>query len=316
MLRWLPNALYNPRSERQRFFQEILLFVFAVHVVLLCGMMIISFLSKKQEKYTISLHQAGATYVLMPFQKHVTTEKNKKSKSLVHEKMAHKKSQLINYDAYQQKVSKKQKNKKTALSKAVEKSTTQAVPLPLTPQKTSLGSTRLIDKKSVASLKKKVSAKNKNKIKMVEQPTVVPQIDTQSLQVEKEEKNAMAHQSEIVVEPSAKNELQTDDVKSDQTENLIQDDVIFIGYEQLDECVVGSKIQQVIQQNWTVPVGIQSGLSCHMKVAVSAQGFAQTVTIEKGSGVFVYDNSARSTLLNIEYPREVYNKTISIVLGN
>lgn len=101
MLRWLPNALYKPTTERQRFLHEIICVVFIMHVMLFLLMIGFDCLQKK-DQYAISLHQAGATYVLMPLQKHVQ-QKAHSAKSR-DEKNALRKSQLLNYDAYQEKL--------------------------------------------------------------------------------------------------------------------------------------------------------------------------------------------------------------------
>lgn len=350
MLRWLPNALYKPTSERQRFFLEIMFFVFAMHMILFLTMIGLTFFTTKKDQYAISLHQAGATYVLMPLQKHV--EQQVKTQSTNTEKNPSRKSQLMNYDTYQEKL-KNKTNKKTMVKEQVAlktqaDTTKQIKTAAVIPQKTEVSKTqassaatmRLVDQKvsPAKNHKKKTALKNnpkinpkktkQQKIKMVEQAVAQ---DKQQSVVPPERKLVdapvnVATQQHIVqdeqptAQPAALNALEQAGAQNSAgeldggDENL--DEVIFIGYEQLDKCVISSKIQHAIQQNWAVPVGAAPGLSCHVKVTISDQGTAKAVVVEKSSNVLVYDNAARRALLQVEYPQEVYNKTISIVLGS
>ena len=302
MLRWLPNALYRTSSERQRFLQEIVLFVLAVHVALIVVMIGASFFAGKGQKYTISLHQSGATYVLMPLQKHVTQSKVT-SKSAATSR-ARKKSKVVDYDTYQH----RKKSKKQSVAPLKQKATATIASIKSQPlSKKSRVTATMVDKKPML--------RKKNKIKVVEQ-AVSDAVEPEIVEIPKTEPlvptEAAAAQVTEMLETSK-------DESVDQTDNgevFDEDNVIFVGYEQLDECVIGSKIQTAIQQCWTVPIGLGAGVSCQMRVVVSDQGNAQSVTIDKSSGVFVYDSSARRALLQVEYPKEVWNKTITIVLGN
>lgn len=318
MLRWLPSALYSRPTERQHFLQNILLFVLGAHILLLLVMVGASMFDRKHDSYSISMHQSGATYVLMPLQKKV--DQPKKSKKISHG--VHKKSHVVNYEDYE-----RQKNiKKRGPSKAVK----QIKAVPASKLKSSLqkimqqdrASAALVQERKVAPIKKTRVTKKKNKVKIVEavavpaevQPAeefmVKPEAVAQSTvqdHVDRASQDVISTMPEQSLEPSGTSEI---------TESFDSDNVVFVGYEQLDECIVGSKIQQAIQQSWTPPIGVAIGTSCQMRVTVSAQGAAADVKIEKGSGVFVYDASAKTALRNVEYPKEVWNKTITIVLAN
>lgn len=301
MLRWLPNALYKGSSERQRFLKEIFLFVLGMHVVLIVVMIGASFFARHGQKYTISLHQAGATYVLMPLQKHVTQSKVVAKSTAA---SARKKSKVVDYDSYQR----RKKSKKQTAPLMQQKSTATLAPVQQkATSKKSRVTTTMMDKKPLL--------RKKNKIKIVAQ-TVQDPIELEVVETKIERPVALTEiaSSQVVESVEANKETSTD--IAEHEERFDEDNVVFVGYEQLDECVIGSKIQSAIQQCWTVPVGIGAGVSCQMRVAVSDQGAAQSVTIDKGSGVLVYDSCARRALLQVEYPKEVFGKTITIVLGN
>lgn len=319
MLHLLPSVLYNKVSERRSFLQELFLFVLLLHLFLFVVPFLSSLLMHKHSKFTISMHQAGATYVLMPFQKKVSQN----SSSMVCDTSnISKKSHVMGYDEYVQNTKKNkkvvQKNNKvdsvsnTKLEKQkIEKKSKQR------PHSTAVLADKIYAKKRLAS-KKIVNSKNKknlknnktkNKIKIIEQKQ--PEV----LKTLQEEAKNQVQQS--VQEQSLKVESTVPDIlQSSEEISAVSDNVIFIGYEQFDECVIGSKIQHAIIQSWTPPVGLEQGISCEMKIVVSADGAADTIEVVKGSGVLVFDMSARAALQEIEFPKEVQGKTIMLVLGN
>src|SRR5688572_26787583 len=114
MLRWRLNALYNKSTERQLFLQNIVLLVFGVHVFLLMTMIAASFFGDSSKQYTILMHQAGATYVLMPLQKQVASTLNTQDHRALPEAFS-KKSQVINYETYEKNKSALRSKKTKAL---------------------------------------------------------------------------------------------------------------------------------------------------------------------------------------------------------
>jgi hypothetical protein len=172
----------------------------------------------------------------------------------------------------------------------------------------------------VASFKKesKNNKNKKNKIKLMAQqeelqkkvndPVEIEQKKIESEHIEK--KPTQENQKEV-----NQQEINTDAQSLEQDEPSLEE-VIFVGYEQFDECVISSKIQQAVVASWTPPVGIDAGTACEMKIKVSVQGIADAVEIIKSSGVLLYDTSARTALSQVEFPKEVHGKIIRIVLGN
>jgi hypothetical protein len=174
-----------------------------------------------------------------------------------------------------------------------------------------------------ASAKGKIKNKKKDKQKKIkliqEQKNYEEQIKVSDPVIEPKEQELkqQAIQNDTLLENQQQIDLEkNNDTQQLQSEEASLDEVIFVGYEQFDECVISSKIQQAVVQTWTPPVGIDVGTSCEMKIKVSSQGTADTVEIIKGSGILVYDTSARTALSQVEFPQEVYGKVIRIVLGN
>jgi hypothetical protein len=103
MLHLLPSVLFskvlpfNQLSERQFFLQRIILLVFLAHIILFGSIILLSAFSKKEDKFTILMHQAGATYVLMPLQKKID---QKNISARYKSSSVSKKSQVLNYEDY------------------------------------------------------------------------------------------------------------------------------------------------------------------------------------------------------------------------
>jgi hypothetical protein len=314
MLRLLPNVLYSKTSERRSFLKNLFLFVLSVHLVFFGSMILMSIIGKKQDKFTISMHQTGATYVLMPLQKKVDSNGMYAGKG--NSGSSHK-SQVLAYDEYlERKKNGKKVSQKNISSKQKVGKTKQEIPK--TKKIKSKATAILADKKYVDKKnkhKKLLRAKNKkqkkNKIKIVEQ------IQNEPLDSSKQEA-AIVQQEQVSNQVSSEivQDVHDEQSSSDTTLSAVSDNVIFVGYEQFDECVIGSKIQHAIIQSWTPPVGLDQGVSCEMKITVSPDGAAESIVVAKTSGVLVFDMSARTALQQIEFPQEVHGKTISIVLGN
>jgi len=321
---------FNKLSDRQFFLQRILLLAFLAHIILFGCMILFPIFFKKEDKFTILMHQAGATYVLMPLQKKIDQQnisRQHKNSSIS------KKSQVINYEDYLHKKQAQKGKKKfvqaTKNSLKAKKSLNSKKDTINSLQKNSKSSMKLVSKSKAtmiaASAKKQVKNKKnkKDKIKLMqekknyqkEMEAAAPVIDqkiseSQELKTEEVQKDILLEHKQPI------DQEQNVDTQQIQGQEESLDEVIFVGYEQFDECVISSKIQQSVVQNWTPPVGIDPGTACEMKVNISLQGAANSVEIIKSSGILVYDISARTALSQVEFPQEVYGKTIRIVLGS
>ena len=152
-------------------------------------------------------------------------------------------------------------------------------------------------------------SKLKKAITKIQEESLVEEVVKPTIEQPKElpivEKQEVVEIAPIV---ATANVVETDD-------DFDENNVVFIGYEELDQSIVGSKIQHEIQQVWTPPVGMKSDIECEIRVKVDQNGQALETKIVKSSGVFVYDATAKKTLQKIDYPKEVFNKSITIVLG-
>ncbi len=398
MLHLLPSVLSRKIntffSLRRIFLGELLFFVFCCHVVLFGLCILFSSLHVQQEQFSISLHQTGQTYVLMPLSKKISDFQKQHKKS---DAGSYKKSKIIDYETYQKhkkvkkqkkQVVKKNTEKLSAVKKTVspEKVLTQAqmvdvvalqesaarvetLPVKALPQKNA--SLRL---QTVQKPQKKIKMKNLDKaeknmsllkaeknmsllaekraklkkttkelaVQPVKQPTkemvaaaeialveVTPIVETPIVETP-------IQQSEVLVEPGVVEAIMTDQItephverESDVSAGMLAteehdehldndidlENVVFLGQEQFDNSVVASKLKQAVEKCWNPPVGIKAGTSCQMRVHVGAQGKADDVKVLHSSKILMYDLPARKALFAMQYPKEVWNKTIMIALG-
>jgi hypothetical protein len=330
MLHLLPSALFskilpfNKISERQFFLQRIILIVFLVHLFFFASMILFSSFSKKEDKFTILMHQAGATYVLMPLQKKI--DQKNRSGSYKNSSVS-KKSQVLNYEDYLEK-KRSQKGRKNSMQAAKNPDIKKSLNFKKKTQKATMKLSSKSKSSAIAlslgkqSKNKKNKNHKKNKIKLHEEQhnhqkkveDVTPEVEQQK--PDSQELKSQEVKLQELTQEHQQQLNQDNDTQLSSMQETSLDDVIFVGYEQFDECVISSKIQQAVVASWTPPVGIDAGTACEMKVKVSAQGTADKVEIIKGSGILVYDTSARTALSQVEFPQEVYGKTIRIVLGN
>ena len=314
MWRWLPSVLCNKSSfcisQRRLFFLQLTGLVFAVHLFILLIYAFIGWISSGKDRFKISLTQSGATYVLMPFEK----KSEYRNKNAVQKSNSiNKKSNVIDHATYERK--KNSKKQKIQVSAKFSKSKLAA----------KKADVKLKNLKNKIKEKSSVVAKNpKNKRLSLKVAPVVEELVIEQPLVEQplveKLKPEIVQEKEIIqqVEPEVIDVVATEIIPTEIVEmddDFDQDNVIFVGTQELDRSIVGSKIQHMIQQNWTPPVGMKPGITCEVLVSLNKDGVVTNSKVARGSGVFVYDACARKTLQKIEYPQEVWNKTITIVLG-
>ncbi|MBI2353368.1 TonB C-terminal domain-containing protein [Candidatus Dependentiae bacterium] len=337
---WQQNTQCNKNfllTERQQFFGQLCFFVFIVHLIVL---MIAIFFSmshgEKKERFEISVQKRAAVYVLTPYKRQAQLSKNRKSKSSA---ASLKNSKVISYDQYQTlqklkqgkktvpkrelKVTKKEsksrksmhnkKEKKEAKSavNAGEKSLHSGQQCSDTKAQISIVSIEAIDLSQKKNDKPISVKKNTLEEKKQELKEKIDLIKKDQIQ-EKKPEVVIAQEHEVVELNTLESQEQ---ILQSENDAIDLDEVVFVESEQLDNLTVQSKIQQMVQQHFKSPVGMNKNVTCELVVLVGAYGKSEKVSVVKSSGVPVYDVSARAMLLSIEFPKEVWNKTITIALG-
>ena len=341
MLRLLPNVLYKKLqvklSARQIFLGELIVLVFCLHLFIFFSLSVISGLSFPSQNFSVSLHEQGLTYVLMPFQKNAVpiSAHARSARSNIY-----KKSKIIDYQTYQ-------KYKKSGKSHSIKRKHGRVSDRKKARKLEKLVKPRGMAKnKHEASLSSKTVAlesqlhhkKNKETVAaLAQKESIVAAVPVANVQQEVVKTPEVVHEEsvqEIVeqkIDPVIQDvkseeeqiELPVEQVQNDETtmaddleiEDIDLENIVFVGRDQLDNSIISSKLKIAIEQCWSSPGGIQDGTTCKVRVKVDNQGKAEYVKLVQPSGVRVFDAQARQALFEMLYPQEVWNKTISISFG-
>jgi len=96
-----------------------------------------------------------------------------------------------------------------------------------------------------------------------------------------------------------------------QSDNAAKNPV-YLGRHDLEALRLQDAIQGEVEKNWRPPVGLSKDLSCCVKVLVGWDGSIEHVTIDKPSGVLVYDIAARMAVARLQMPQMAKGKEINI----
>ncbi len=89
-------------------------------------------------------------------------------------------------------------------------------------------------------------------------------------------------------------------------------DVVYLGQQEYDALGMQTYLQQELSTYWQPPQGIPADAVCEVSFVVDWQGKAETVAVSKPSGALVYDISARTALLAMEFPEWARGKSFKI----
>lgn len=332
---WLQNEHFKRSSmffikkyilltERQKFLMQLCVVTLLGHVFVLLMATWLSSLLHAHQRFVISAQNRNTVYVLAPLQKQVKlSRKQSLAKSI-------KSSKVIDYGTYERlkKQQKKQSTKKSvmAVSPIKKRKTSKALASSLVALKQDKGSQRSKTQLTISQVEiiKEPQPQSQvvlEEIKLISStqeqnaPITPPTQERKIADLSKDESALKTEEDLLVQEESAEQKILSDRESWSVDEDVDIDHVTFIGYEQLDTLAVQNKIQQLIQHNFKFPIGLKKDVSCEVTVLIGDKGKSKDVTMIRSSGIVVYDTAARAMLYKIEFPQEVWNKTITIVLG-
>lgn len=170
----------------------------------------------------------------------------------------------------------------------------------------------------ISSAKQAALRKKKNKLsaaaqkKLDKQKKVLAQRAAKEHNVKKRDIAPVAPPQSLaaqqVHENTASQESVTEGSGSDET-------IVYVDQTTFQASVVAQELQTAIAQWWAPPAGMSDAISCDIKVVVTKTGIAGQATVVQKSGVAVYDMAARSALLQTQYPKTVWNRTIIVHFG-
>lgn len=280
MLHWQLSELFKNigyLSKRQFFFIQLCCLVLFLHLMFLGVIIVCSYGLQTPERFTVSLQSKSAVYVLSPLQKHVE-QNNKKNKN---RKKSVKASKIIDEQTYK----KEQKKQQDISVKAEQKPVLE------------ISNVREVVEPSIVETKSILQKKNEHSVKK----SSVRLQDATTIDDKQE------FSEKIVTEKKIEKELSQSD--------LDLEDVAFIGYKDLDHLMVQEMIAQAVQVYFKPPAGMNNQVSVELRVQIGNQGNVVKIDVIRSSGIIVYDSSARAAVHKATLPRQVWNKTVSIVLG-
>lgn len=309
----------------------------------------------EHEKFLINTNSLGSTVVFMPLHKKVALQQpsnvmqnSSQSRRVITHEVYQKALASAQKKSKPAVVPKKVAPKKSVpVTQPTKKVTTQAEKASTTI--TSEKMMPVVDKKKIQTVKKlvtpepkKVAEKSVDKKKVVEKPvkkavkkeTIAPvkkeiatekKIEPAPAEIT-QKVQTVAHVASVQPEPMTQDVVQAvpavqpnqESIESDDgDENLDLDlsNVSFVGRHDLEKYEIQEKIKAEITKHWKFPFGVSKTTSCELGVTVGVDGKALLVMIKKGSGVLVYDMSAKAAAYQSQFPKEMYGKEFTIVLG-
>lgn len=306
MWRWLQNAQYSfsllKLKKRHFFLLQLTLLVILLHLLVGFFCALLSRSNQSYQRFEVSSNKHSAIIVLSPLQKRVENKDNANKKT---ENKTVQQSKIIDLDVYQKlKVQQTVKEKKESVIKKVQQ--------PIV--KSSLSS-----KKQAASIQQENRLDHKSQAIKPELKMIT--VETTSLSSAEEKKDSAVEKKsekkvDMLVEDQkvAAEEPKQEAAKKDLP-NQPLNDVEFVGYQELDSMLIENKVTQAVQKHFKPPVGMSKDIVCELTVQIDRQGKVAKVAICKGSGVLAYDSSARAAIYKASFPREVFGKTIIVILG-
>jgi hypothetical protein len=101
-------------------------------------------------------------------------------------------------------------------------------------------------------------------------------------------------------------------VTNSQEQSLPEQSQIFIGREELALLQMQAAIEQEISTIWKPPYGLSKDLTCEIMAIIGTDGKALKTTVQKSSGVLIYDVAARTALAKVSMPSWAHGKEICI----
>ena len=88
--------------------------------------------------------------------------------------------------------------------------------------------------------------------------------------------------------------------------------IVYVGREDLEALQLQQAICSEISEHWRPPRGVSKEKACIVRMLVDWQGAVKSITVEKPSGIAMYDVSVRKALLSMTVPQAAWGKELSI----
>ena len=89
-------------------------------------------------------------------------------------------------------------------------------------------------------------------------------------------------------------------------------DVLYVGQQEYEVLRMQSYLQYEILEHWRPPVGVPTCAYCDIRFVVDWDGCVHDIAVVSSSGILMYDVSARSALLAMDFPAWAKGKSFKI----
>ncbi len=171
------------------------------------------------------------------------------------------------------------------------------------------------NKKSKIALEKEKKLETKKELekKKKEEPKKEPEKIEAAKELAPEQKQETSeHNAEQAKAEDLGAGLAAGDTAGEKNNQAGQEDIVYVGQQEYDALGMQTYLQQELSTNWQPPQGMPADAACEISFVVDWQGKANTVAVSKSSGALVYDISARSALLAMEFPEWARGKAFKI----
>ena len=111
--------------------------------------------------------------------------------------------------------------------------------------------------------------------------------------------------------PEQKSLLQQKNMYAEHEQDSSQD-VLYVGQQEYEMLRMQSYLQHEILAHWRPPIGVPAQACCEISFVVDWAGIVNNVAVVSSSGVLMYDVSARSALLAMDFPGWAKGKSFKI----
>lgn len=101
-----------------------------------------------------------------------------------------------------------------------------------------------------------------------------------------------------------------------QSDELLSESPIAIGYVQAHEIQVIKDIKAAILAYWQPPCGFTLSQPCHVAIEISVDGLHKSVEVQQSSGIPAYDCAARLAAKQATFPKEKWGKKIVVIFNS
>jgi outer membrane biosynthesis protein TonB len=152
--------------------------------------------------------------------------------------------------------------------------------------------------------------KQKNKKAAKKDKKQITQKKQQAKATENKNSKNEIHAKEKVIEQVPALVSSIADKQTDACETT--DTIVYVGQQEMEALQIQEYIQQEMAQHWSPPAGMRKDLICIIKLVFSFDGSLADLSIEKPSGVLIFDGAARKAAAQLQPPQWAYGKELLI----